>query len=488
MAGFGLAVVLGVIAVWLISTSTTPKSLQLGVLAGLWGAILGAFTAFGSRRHHEDSEPAPVDHGAELALRSAGEVDRAEEAAARRAYEARLEHMLRREINATMTREVASLRSEIAQLRQDLLEKVGGQLRLERIETTRLIGSDLEALQHEVRQLKQASTTGSLEIALGRLAGADLNKSHSVVEADVHTVERVDAAVRPVQRAEAVAPEPPAQRPVEVREPIAPPPPPPPPAQPAPQQPAARQPAAQQPAAQQSDAQRPAAPVQPAMSRLSPPAATRAPRLPEKPPAATAEDGPNPVRPPQRPETPAAAAPPRGTPPPPAPPRRVSRPQQPTAQGTPPPAAPAAPPASLPTPPPPPPPIPVVAARDEDPFASLPRIRPFTDFELDPIEPTPAPVERELPEPAAEGPRYTGRRRRADEIEAERAAQAQAEKDAEAAAARAAEEAAQAERDAGRHSRGGDDATTGRRHRRAEENDSGDDLLARLLAREGVQR
>jgi hypothetical protein len=424
-AGFGLAVVLGVIAVWLISTSTTPKSLQLGVLAGLWGAILGAFTAFGRRQH--DEPEAPAETGTELELRASGELDRADEAAARRAYEVRLEHMLRREINATMTREVASLRSEIAQLRQDLLEKVGGQLRLERIETTRLIGSDLEALQHEVRQLKQASTTGSLEIALGRLAGADLGRTRSVVEADVHTVERVDASVRPVQPT------------VEVREPIAPPPPPAPPEQrtPPPANAPAQQPAAPQPAAQQAAG--PAAPG----ARLSPPV-SRGPRLPQKADA---------------------AAPPRVAAPPPAAAPSESRPQQP--------ARPA-----VPLPPPPPPPIAVGAARGEDPFASLPRIRPFTDFELDPIESVPAAAKPEREPEPAEGPRYTGRRRVADEIEAEKAAQA-------------AEKAAEAERDAGRHSRGGEggaEAPAGRRHRRADESDSGEDLLARLLAREGVQR
>ncbi len=81
-----------------------------------------------------------------------------------------------------------------------------------------------------------------------------------------------------------------------------------------------------------------------------------------------------------------------------------------------------------------------------DDFAALPRIRPFTDFELDPIEDEPA---------------YTGRRRAAD-IEA----------------------------NSGRHAQGTDEPV--RRRRRADENghdenghdENGHDLLARLLARE----
>jgi hypothetical protein len=70
-----------------------------------------------------------------------------------------------------------------------------------------------------------------------------------------------------------------------------------------------------------------------------------------------------------------------------------------------------------------------------DDFASLPRIRPFTDFELDPIEDEAA---------------YTGRRRRIEDAEAN-----------------------------GKHARPADVERQG--HRRAEEN--GNDVLARLLAR-----
>ena len=57
--------------------------------------------------------------------------------------------------------ELAELRAEVAALRNELLEKVGGQLRLERIETTRLIGSDLEALQHEVRSSSLLATAST---------------------------------------------------------------------------------------------------------------------------------------------------------------------------------------------------------------------------------------------------------------------------------------------------------------------------------------
>ena len=166
---FAAAIALGAVAVWLIVTSTTQKRIELGILAGLWGLLLGAFSMFGSRRSACGGRAAPGrPRRRRRAVRRRGragplnaEVERMEETLERRACEARLEQMLRREIQDAMGREVSALRAEIAPLRGELLEKVGGQLRLERIETTRVIGSDLEALQHEVRQLKDARTPSS---------------------------------------------------------------------------------------------------------------------------------------------------------------------------------------------------------------------------------------------------------------------------------------------------------------------------------------
>src|SRR5206468_4145700 len=100
--GFAVAVALGAVAVWLIVTSTTQKRIELGVLAGLWAAMVGAFSMFGTRRilHPLESDYAVSDGpGSALELRSAAaEVERAEEAAARRAHEVRLESLLRHEI------------------------------------------------------------------------------------------------------------------------------------------------------------------------------------------------------------------------------------------------------------------------------------------------------------------------------------------------------------------------------------------------------
>lgn len=148
----GLAIALSAVGVWLIVTSSSQKRIELGVLAGLWGGLFGAFAAFGVRRLPRPGERDAA--GRELAVREHSALERADESAARLRFEARLEQMLRQEIQTTFGREIAALREEVASLRNDLLEKVGGQLRLERIETTRVIGSDIEALYREIDQLK----------------------------------------------------------------------------------------------------------------------------------------------------------------------------------------------------------------------------------------------------------------------------------------------------------------------------------------------
>ncbi|MGH8963196.1 MAG: DUF6779 domain-containing protein, partial [Jatrophihabitantaceae bacterium] len=187
--GFSLAVILGAVAVWLIATSTTsPKRIEIGVLLGLWGLLLGAFSVFGTR--HPSRAEAGAAAGQELAARGGSELERADDAAARRHFEARLEHMLRRELQASMSREMSALRDEVSSLRTELLDKVGGQLRLERIETTRVIGSDIEAIKREVNQLKGARLFG--EPGHSSAPVTRITSSH-VLETQSHSVQSVQS-------------------------------------------------------------------------------------------------------------------------------------------------------------------------------------------------------------------------------------------------------------------------------------------------------
>jgi hypothetical protein len=188
-----LAILLAIFAAWMVVTSHTQRRIEIGILAGLWGALLGAYSMFGSRSHPRASEG--VDVGGELALRNGAAVGRADDAARLHAYEQRLEDMLRH-VNGTIGDEIGKLRSDVARLRSEILEKVGGQIRLERIETTRLIGSDIEALQHEVQQLKTARDgldLGELvprvaELVAGRVPDHVIERSYGPGPAYAQTV------------------------------------------------------------------------------------------------------------------------------------------------------------------------------------------------------------------------------------------------------------------------------------------------------------
>lgn len=167
-----LAVVLIVAAVFLVVFGHSQKQAQLGVLLGLWGALVGAFLVAGSRR----GQPDPVHSPQALQLRTFGELQLSREAAARREANLALELSLRRELERVLSDQLGALRGEVAALRAEVADKLGGQLRLERIETTRVIGSDLDALQHQIRRL---STNAESSITDGTLVEAQL------VDADI---------------------------------------------------------------------------------------------------------------------------------------------------------------------------------------------------------------------------------------------------------------------------------------------------------------
>lgn len=184
--GFVLAAALGVIGVWLIVTGNDSKLVRIGAISAFWGLLLGTYAMFGARLPSRTPEPRPVappvpPPSRELDVRRLGEIERAAVAAARREFQQELQVMLRREVQDGFAREVAGLRAEVNALRSDLVEKVGGQLRLERIETTRLIGSDLEAVQSELRKLRETAVeTEPARVELDALT--EIHEAEIVVE------------------------------------------------------------------------------------------------------------------------------------------------------------------------------------------------------------------------------------------------------------------------------------------------------------------
>ena len=142
------------VAVALASTaavvlSDDPETLRLAVVGALWAFVLAAFAA--PRRR--ESGASAGEPGTALELRRTYEIELEKEVAARREYELQLEVYLRRELERGLAEDVAALRDEVGRMRGEMMDRLDGELRMERIETTRLIGGSLRALQDEARRL-----------------------------------------------------------------------------------------------------------------------------------------------------------------------------------------------------------------------------------------------------------------------------------------------------------------------------------------------
>lgn len=155
IGGLVLALVVSVVGVCLILFSRDTRLLRVGVIVGLWGLLIGAYAGYERRRPHgREREPEASDGRRDVELRYTYEVEPEHDVAAdHRSYELQLELMLRRELERGLRADIAVLRDDVAGLRGEVLDAVDGRLRLERIETTRIHGSDLAALQDNIHRL-----------------------------------------------------------------------------------------------------------------------------------------------------------------------------------------------------------------------------------------------------------------------------------------------------------------------------------------------
>ena len=397
--GFVLAIALGILSVWLIVTSDSVKWMRVGALAGFWGLLVGGFAIFG--RHLQHPAGTAAMSASELALRGTGVMDRAEDAAARHEFERQLMAMLRHEVHSTMGAEMQRMRDEVIALRHELVEKFHGDLRMERIETTRVFGSDIEALQQEINQLK--AVRGAVEA--GRWSAEPTHadpvspRTNTIVEAEVIPDAPSPTVVQPTIIQPTVVRSTPAEQPT--------------PAQPVPVEPVPAEAAAGLAARTVDERPSPASGQLSEWPTMQMPAATRG--APAE--AASSDSG--------APSVDTASRPNSGLAPEPVQPAAAPRP-----------ATPAPTMASA--------PLPAVHLPTSDDFASLPRITPFLEFELDSAP---------LPVPPVQSPEHTS----------ETAAQARAGRRRAADAP------------------GGPDSG-GRRRREGES--EGNDLLSQILARE----
>ncbi len=143
-----VAVVVALVSTAAVVISDDPQILRLAVVGALWAFVLAAFAA--PRRRGDDDGDRP---GTEIELRKTYEIELEREVAARREYELQLEVYLRRELERGLAEDVAALRDEVGRMRGEMMDRLDGELRMERIETTRLVGGSLRALQDEARRL-----------------------------------------------------------------------------------------------------------------------------------------------------------------------------------------------------------------------------------------------------------------------------------------------------------------------------------------------
>jgi hypothetical protein len=148
--GILLVLGLGAMAVALVVLGDSQKQLRIGVLLGIWAAVVAYFLP---SRREEQPQAVATGHDPSRVYNDVGIRTAPDPRREFREYQAQLERTFRRDMDQALGEHLARLRGEVALLRNDLVEQVNGQLRLERTETTRALGSDIEGLQQEIRRL-----------------------------------------------------------------------------------------------------------------------------------------------------------------------------------------------------------------------------------------------------------------------------------------------------------------------------------------------
>jgi hypothetical protein len=171
-----LATVGAAVLIW----TDDARLLRLGIVAGLWAALIGAFAAARYRREvHADRDRSEE-------LRRVYELELEREVAARREYELEVETQTRRRLEEEVRNEVrdelTGLRAELHSLRQNLEALLGGEVLVERValraESTRL--RSLSDQARAARSADRALTRGS--------AGAGVAESGSQADSSDRTL------------------------------------------------------------------------------------------------------------------------------------------------------------------------------------------------------------------------------------------------------------------------------------------------------------
>jgi hypothetical protein len=195
------AIALTTWGICLISFSGSVRSTRLGIPIAFWGALLGyAFIRMtGGAAPAVENRPVRVEAitaTPEVAPRATAELVRDRDDAVRREYESQLEVMLRRELDQVYA-EVAGLRRDVADLRSDVLDAVDGRLRMERVEITRIIGSNVAASPQGERVLANVTPLPDLPTAAVPAESVSGAASWGPIEAEPTAVASASSPVHP---------------------------------------------------------------------------------------------------------------------------------------------------------------------------------------------------------------------------------------------------------------------------------------------------
>lgn len=127
------------------------RLLRLGIVAGLWAALLAAFSSARWRREIS-SRVQHVDQ-----LRAVYQLELQREVLARREHALTVEHELRGQAELSQQREIGQLRAELSAIGANLAQMLGGNSLLERV-TMRAESTRLLPLPPQPRQLKDSSS------------------------------------------------------------------------------------------------------------------------------------------------------------------------------------------------------------------------------------------------------------------------------------------------------------------------------------------
>ena len=155
------AALLAIVATGVLVLSDDLKLMRLGIVAGLWAALVGAFIAARYRRQVVERE----DDAAERQEKYEFELER--EVAARREHELEVEAEARRRAEEESREDILALRAELQGLRQTLQTLLGGEFLVERYalraESTRMRSlPEGHPLKQEPKSLAPAQGAGTV--------------------------------------------------------------------------------------------------------------------------------------------------------------------------------------------------------------------------------------------------------------------------------------------------------------------------------------